>query len=67
MFKDKLQELIDKNTVELDADMRAATTDTIFVKEEMVNFVEIQDDGNDGDDDGNRMTFEGKIIRKRRQ
>jgi len=49
VFKDKLQELIDKNIVELDADMRATTMNAIFVDEDMVDFISPQDNGYDSD------------------
>jgi len=39
MFKDKLHELIDKNTMELDADMRATTTNVVFIYENMVDLI----------------------------
>lgn len=66
MFKDKLQESSDKNTVELDIDIRAATTNVIFIDEDMVDFVGIQDGGDDNDNEGNQVTSQCKIIRKRR-
>lgn len=52
--------------MELDADMRAATTNVIFVDEDMVDFVNIQDDGGDGNNVVNLVTSESKMTRKRR-
>lgn len=63
MFKDKPQELIDKNNVELNAEMKATTTNVVFVEKEMVNLVDTQDSRNDGDE-GNKTTSEGKKYKK---
>lgn len=66
VFKDKLQELIDKNIVELDANIRAATTNVVFVDEDMVNLIGPQDNGDDSDDRDDWVIFESKVKCKRR-
>lgn len=63
MFKDKLQELINKNTVELDVEIRVATTNAIFTDKDMVGLVSIQDNG---DDKSKWAVIEGEMIQKRR-
>lgn len=47
VFKEKLQELIDKNTVEIDTKMRATTTNVVFANEDIVDPVSIQSNGDD--------------------
>lgn len=66
VFKDKLQELIDKNIVELDIDMRAVTINVVFIDEDMVNLMSPQDNEDDNNDEGDWVTFESKRTRKRR-
>lgn len=66
MFKDKFQELIDKNTMLLDADMRAATTNVVFVDEDLIYFMNPQDNKDVDDDGDNWVTFKSKETRKRR-
>lgn len=66
MFKDKLQELIDKNTVELDADMRAATANAIFMNEDVIDSMNIQGKEDSCKIEGNWVTVEDKATRKRR-
>lgn len=63
MFKDKLQELINKNTVELDVEMRVATTNAIFIDKDMVGLVSVQDNG---DDKGKWAVTKGEMMQKRR-
>lgn len=63
MFKDKLQELIDKNTVELNVEMRAATTNVVFTNKDMVKLVSTQDDK---EDKGNWFVTEGETTQERR-
>lgn len=66
VFKDKLHELINKNTVELDTDMRAATTNAVFVEEDMVDLISPQDNEGDNDDEGDWVISESMMTHKKR-
>lgn len=43
IFKDKLQELINKSTVELNADVRTVTTNVVFVDKDLIDFMNPQE------------------------
>lgn len=66
MFKDKLQDLIDKNTVELNVDMRFTTTNVVFVDEDMVDLMSPQVNEDNNNDEGDWVTFKSKMTWERR-
>lgn len=62
MFKDKLQELINKNIVELDADMRVITANAIFMNEDVIDSMNIQSKEDCCKIEGNWVTVEDKAT-----
>lgn len=50
----------------MDVDMRAATTNVVFVDEDMVDLISPQDNGDDSNDEDDWVIFKSKVTRRRR-